>query len=326
MNPSKTVWLHYGNGVGEIAGFCNPHSDPHQAEGLGVRLNEEIQKAGFVTRLTRDGARLGEFAAFISFDVSPSLLKHLANYPRERCFLQVQEPPSVRKDFYDAIVYQRFGKIFTPFDDFVDSITTIKVHFQFPLYEMQRVSKEDSPHFADKKFCCMIQSNKYFWDAPGELYTERKRIIDFFTKMGNFDLYGLGWQGLSSSKGQAPSGKSATLKNYKFSLCYENTYLRGNITERLFYCLFARCVPVYLGAPDIEQYVPKECFIDVREFSNYHDLYSFLNNMDSVTYERYLEAGQQYLDHDPRFALFRNENIIEKTLEHLHNLCGGYNL
>jgi tetratricopeptide (TPR) repeat protein len=44
-----------------------------------------------------------------------------------------------------------------------------------------------------------------------------------------------------------------------------------------------------LGTPDIENYVPRECFIDFREFKNFRELNDFLENMDAQTYQTYIE-------------------------------------
>ena len=40
----------------------------------------------------------------------------------------------------------------------------------------------------------------------------------------------------------------------------------GYISEKIFDCFFAGTVPLYLGAPDIEDYIPADTFIDLRQF------------------------------------------------------------
>lgn len=56
----------------------------------------------------------------------------------------------------------------------------------------------------------------------------------------------------------------------------------------------AGCVPIYWGAPDIEKYVPKGCFIDKRDFPNLHDLYNYISTMSEDEYNGYLENIKNY--------------------------------
>lgn len=54
-------------------------------------------------------------------------------------------------------------------------------------------------------------------------------------------------------------------------------------------------MPVYLGATNIEDYVPKDCYIDFREFNSWNALHVFLSEMDSYTWNRYIENGEKYI-------------------------------
>jgi len=93
--------------------------------------------------------------------------------------------------------------------------------------------------------------------------------------------------------------KKDILKNYKYTLCFENTDgFRGYITEKIFDCVSAGTVPIYLGAPNIGDYVPKECFIDFRDFSGYEDLYLFLQDLPESKYLEYLNAIRRFVDTD----------------------------
>jgi hypothetical protein len=83
----------------------------------------------------------------------------------------VGEPPCVEPLYYSQLTKERFGKIFVLLDDYVDNETYFKVFHQFPPSQMHRVAKKDFLDFEEKKFCCMINSNKYFYNDPGEIYT-----------------------------------------------------------------------------------------------------------------------------------------------------------
>ena len=48
------------------------------------------------------------------------------------------------------------------------------------------------------------------------------------------------------------NSKIEILKKYKFNVCYENVLLKGYITDKLPHTFFTNSIPIYLGAPDIE--------------------------------------------------------------------------
>lgn len=71
--------------------------------------------------------------------------------------------------------------------------------------------------------------------------------------------------------------KAITLAKYKFCICYENMRdVKGYITEKIFDCFMAGCVPIYWGASNITDYIPADCFIDRRTFTSMEELYVFM--------------------------------------------------
>jgi len=62
------------------------------------------------------------------------------------------------------------------------------------------------------------------------------------------------------------------INEYLFCWCPESTYHElwsyDHITERLFNCFKAKTVAIYYGCYNIEELVPKELFIDFRDFNN----------------------------------------------------------
>lgn len=57
--------------------------------------------------------------------------------------------------------------------------------------------------------------------------------------------------------------KIETISNYKFNLSLENLGSEDYVTKKLYEPLIARSVPVYLGAPNVNNFVPgNKCYID----------------------------------------------------------------
>jgi hypothetical protein len=183
----------------------------------------------------------------------------------------------------------------------------------------------------DRKFLVMINANKLPRMRWQELYTERLRAVEFFSRTEEIDLYGVGWDVPTYILGKTwkpgtlqraerwllhnwhrvkpdpllqaartvyrglAFSKSDVLGGYTFSICFENMVLKGWVTEKLFDCFCAGTVPIYWGAPDIEDYVPSECFIDMRQFRDYGELRSFLKSLGESQVRRYRENARDYM-------------------------------
>jgi alpha(1,3/1,4) fucosyltransferase len=198
----------------------------------------------------------------------------------------------------------------------------------------------------DRKFLVMINANKLprlYWQ---ELYTERMRAVEFFSRTDDIDLYGKGWDKPSMRVGKTwmpytfrrihyemirqwqrirpnpllqaaqrayrgvADSKSETLARYKFALCFENSILKGWITEKLFDCFFAGTVPIYWGAPDITERVPANCFIDMRRFSGYQELREFLKSLSEKHIQEYKVNARAFL-RSPEFYPFTKAAFAE---------------
>lgn len=189
----------------------------------------------------------------------------------------------------------------------------IKCNIGQPTIDTSRVP---SVPYVEKKFICSIFANKPS-DAPGSLFRERIRAVDFFCRQSHgIDLYGVGWEASvfpfvhSAYRGRCAS-KIAVQQQYKFSIAYENVDNQpGLITEKIFDCFRAGTVPIYLGAPNIEAYIPNGCFIDFRSFTGYMQLYEYLINMPENEYQKYLDTAKEFID-DRQYYQFTSMNYAE---------------
>ncbi|MCP4403389.1 MAG: hypothetical protein GY801_39540 [bacterium] len=83
---------------------------------------------------------------------------------------------------------------------------------------------------------------------------------------------------------------------YKFDLAFENAIARDSVTEKFFDPLVAGCIPVYLGAPNINEYTPgKHCFINISNFLGPKELADDLIQLDKndTEYQQYLAWKRQ---------------------------------
>ena len=245
------------------------------------------------------------------------------------------ECPIVEPSLFRALprVARTFRRVFSWSDSeslrrFTHADLTL-CHFRWP-QSFDRVHEEEWQR-GDRKFLVMINGNKLprvYWQ---ELYTERMRAVEFFSRTGEIDLYGKGWDRPSmrvgktwvpwtvkrpwlelqrrwdrvrpapllkaarrAYKGSAPS-KADVLSRYAFALCFENCILKGWVTEKIFDCFFAGTVPIYWGAPEIADIIPPECFIDMRLFDDYADLRRFLRSLTATDTARYRQHAREFI-------------------------------
>lgn len=160
--------------------------------------------------------------------------------------------------------------------------------------------------------CVIIAGAHVNFFNRNENYSERIRAIASLSRYNFIDLYGRGWdQGyrklklnptyvrykrnlMKSYKGRC-SNKLDYYTNYDYAICFENENTHGYITEKIFDCLLSGCIPIYKGAPNISEFIPKECFIDFNSFGSYLALYNFLKNMSDQTKQKYRDAAKKYM-------------------------------
>lgn len=260
-----------------------------------------------------------EIEKVVFMNTPPSLYRdyHMRMFPPKKMVLFMWEPLMHGRKMYHKNLHACFERVYTWDDDLVDNVHYFK--FYYPVLLPMR---GDIPSFDEKKFCTMISgfhgNPKFPQKYPDELYSERKKTAKFFEEVGEagFDLYGRGWDGAvySSYRGSIED-KLGVLKNYKFAICYENCQnINGYVTEKIFDCFAAGVIPVYWGATNICDYVPKECFIDRRDFQSLEELYSFLKRMEKDEFDGYLERIAAYLKSD-QAQLFSKENFNKIFVE-----------
>ncbi|MBI3508059.1 MAG: hypothetical protein HY069_00235, partial [Chlamydiia bacterium] len=311
----KTVYFVHIGGVDSSKYFYDATFYRDEVAKPWVMLREALEKAGYQIGFTYDCTQLKDVAAIVSInDGSPELLQHLRRYAHKSLLL-VMEPPIVLSQLHDRKLKYYFAKILTLFDAPIDQVKYFKLHFPQPRLEMLPERVE----FSNKKFAAMINANKDF-EGAGSLYAERKNVIACFSEVPEgFDLYGPGWEGLSAWRGTVVS-KWVTLKDYKFCFCYENlTDQTGYITEKIFDAFVAGCVPIYLGADNVTDYIPKNCFIDRRDFPSLAELYHFLQQMDAAAYDLYVARIQEFL-HSEKAQVFSSEHFVQTLLKAIQEI------
>lgn len=270
-----------------------------------------------------------EASSFVLYNEMPA---QLPTY-KEKSVVFLFESELIRPDNWNKKRHEFFSKVFTWHDDLVDNQKYFKFNFTHS-------GETTFLKFTEKRFFCTLVAGNKQVDHPLELYSKRVESIRWFENNHpeEFSLYGIGWnkaapaknlvgkvlrklplvkkilvQNWPSYKGPVDS-KLLTLRNFKFSICYENARdIPGYITEKVFDSMAAGCIPIYWGAPRIDEVLPSETFIDRRNFKSHEELYDFLKNMSEPEYNSRLDRIGEYL-RSPAHLPFTPRACAEKVV------------
>lgn len=256
-------------------------------------------------------------------------------------YLIAQENPTINLLNQDVDYCSQFAKVFAWDRRVADQPNGVllMVPNEIKLFEF-------SSYIDREVFSCLINGNKRFpVSSEDDLYEERFAVIDWYQKHApdDFSLYGRGWdkpKAAFTRKGRLvrrikrlatqlfgyrpfPSYKGSVLdkgdvySNSKFAYCYENTKnLENYITEKIFDAMMYGCVPIYWGAQNVLDFIPKECFIDRRDFPNQASLHQYLKNMPQEVYWGYQVAIYNFLRSDKVFP-FRSETYAQRVVDEI---------
>ncbi|WP_246329888.1 glycosyltransferase family 10 domain-containing protein [Geomonas limicola] len=282
------------------------------------RLREKLGAAGIELN-TSDISKVSDAEIVIYNDMPRELPEKL---PGQKFYLLALESIAIHPANFEVARYGSFDKVFTWYDNIVDRDKVVKVNYAF-LFK----TDFDLSGGNKNKLVCLMANNKRS-SHPGELYTTRKKAIAWFEAHHpeDFDLFGQGWDLLFAGTKLAgvirrlglkrffrrnlhacyrgiAQEKLPVVSRYRFSLCFENVRdIPGYITEKIFDCFFAGCVPVYLGANNVTDYIPSDCFIDMRRFKDFAALYQHLVAMSNHEYLGYLQRIKGFLTSEASYA------------------------
>jgi len=271
----------------------------------------------------------------IFLDMPTFNIEKVIDRTKTKTVVMLREAEMISGRNYDKNRHNEFDIVLTWKRDLVDN----KKYFFFPSTRFVKSKISDVENYLNRKLLTLINSNLTS-NIEGELYSKRLDTVKWFeiNHLNDFDLWGYGWDEWRfvlknrtffrskllapkriSYKGMAKD-KQETMSQYKFSVCFENTNLiRDYISEKIFDSFLSQTVPIYWGAPNIDEIIPKNCFIDFRDFNNYEELYAYIKNMTNKDYMQYIENINTFLESRDAY-IFTLDNWIKslnKALIHI---------
>ena len=292
----------------------------------------KVQTADYLFKDSELGAQKCDY-------YSLGLLDNLERVLRERsarlAAFVIMEPPVVAPSLYEALprLTEVFDKVYvhnTSGDGYlIEGVNTSRLQRLYWPIPHNDVLEQYWGNSNRLKRVVVINGSHNPPSRDREQYSLRINAMAELSKNGVVDLYGMGWDKWWSReawwlpywqnrralmriyRGQCES-KFEVLQNYEFCLCFENMRMDGYITEKLFDCLYAGTIPLYLGAPDILDYIPSDVFIDCRKYSEWQGMWEDIASIPSARLNEMRKAGRVFLGSEMARKFYDSvKNIFE---------------
>ncbi len=245
----------------------------------------------------------------------------------------IMEPPVVVPSLYEALprltnVFDRVYIHNINGDGYsIEGVDTAKLHRLYWPIPHNDVLQPYWGHSVRMKRVVVINGSHNPHGRSREQYSLRIEAMAELSNAGVIDLYGMGWDKwwsrealwlpywrnyralMSIYKGKCAS-KFEVLQNYEFCLCFENMRMDGYITEKIFDCLYAGTIPLYMGAPDILDYIPEDVFVDCRKYLTWTEMWEDVATLSTEKINEMRIAGRNFLRSDMA-------NKFYDSLEHI---------
>jgi len=226
---------------------------------------------------------------------------------KNQCILLRMEPP-IYNIFWGRNInkrgYMKKYKATLSAQDLYDG----SYHYLYPSFKYELINEYfDTPK---NNLLCMILKNKnitiflnnffpslrkYNKHSNMKIRTRADKIFCNLLCRNNYYSYGRGWDE-RCFRGSPPSKDLYNvISKHKFIFCPENSRFNGYITEKPIDAMCCGAIPIYLGAPDVKDYLPKETFIDYMYFTP-EELVEYIKTMDDKTYRRYQKNIKKFIE------------------------------
>ena len=158
----------------------------------------------------------------------------------------------------------------------------------------------------ETKFCNFIYSNS---NSP-----VRNK---FFEKLSQYKRVDSGGRHLNNIGGPIPVGqKSDFLRQYKFTIAFENTEYPGYTTEKIFEPMLVNSIPLYWGNELVQRDFNPKSFLSYYDFGSEEEFIEKIIEVDrnDELYEEYLK---QHCFHDNKLNRFVEPQNVLKQFEYI---------
>jgi hypothetical protein len=128
------------------------------------------------------------------------------------------------------------------------------------------------------KLCCAFISSS--WDR-----SDRQSYVRELMQHLQVDSYGRFMRNRKIWFDRGISTKLKRLQRYSYTLAFENSIAPDYVTEKFFQPLQTGTVPIYLGAPNVDEFAPgDDCYIDATDFNSPAELAQFVKQTNPARF------------------------------------------
>ena len=238
-----------------------------------------------------------------------NLLLSVENIPHWKYYPHYKRYGEYGNGMINIYLYNHISKLIRT-DNYI-SVPLIHQRISYYKKYCNALSMSHPTRFENKLFCLIVNKSGF--------NKEISHFVDclqnaYIGKIDHISVY----NNLIVNKSCYNSDELLNVFNrYKFVICFENSYLDGYITEKIFNCFFSKTIPIYKGSPIISSYISDKSFIDARnrisyiiaqisEIVNDEKKYNEIVNVDKISK---LYNDENYKDELVQFITTRKEQI-----------------
>ncbi len=157
---------------------------------------------------------------------------------------------------------------------------------------------------AKRKFCNYVISNAISDPARDEMI----ELLEGYKHVDSGGRY-------RNNVGGPVKDKIEFEKDYKFTMCFENSSAKGYTTEKIMEAFAGCTVPIYWGNPDIASEFNPKAFINCHDFQSFEDVVEEVRRIDGDD-ERFLEMLREpVLANDSDARRYLDEDYVSDYLQ-----------
>jgi hypothetical protein len=148
------------------------------------------------------------------------------------------------------------------------------------------------------KFCNLVSSN------PNAEYRNK-----FFNLLNSYKHVDSGGSHLNNI-GFAVQNKLQFIKDYRFTICFENSSYPGYTTEKIYESMIAGSVPIYWGNKRISEEFNTESFINVHDYKNLDAVIQKIMDLENNPKLFFELLSQPWIIPQKHQSFFEEERIL----------------
>tara|TARA_R110002072_G_scaffold30097_11_gene94416 strand:+ start:12017 stop:12943 length:927 start_codon:yes stop_codon:yes gene_type:complete len=185
-------------------------------------------------------------------------------YSCKRIFFSAE---NIRANFYECDYALSF--------DFIERINHLRLPLYViwdkldPSYLLNPEYLESIKTIKKSKFCCIVVSNG-----------KSQERINFFEKLCAYKKVDSGG-GFMNNIGEMVKDKLSFIKDYKFTIAFENSSFPGYVTEKVYQPMFTNTIPIYWGSSMINEDFNTERILWRGNFKSDEELINKIIELDT---------------------------------------------